>query len=42
MNEKLYPELIYEEILNKKLRGVNSFFNSINNFNFVSRFYEEK
>ena len=48
MSEKLYPNLEqqssfnWEEIINKKLKEVNSFNNSINNINLISKFYEEE
>ena len=32
----------WEEIINKKLKEVNSFNNSINNINLISKFYEEE
>ena len=41
MNEELYPDLNYEEIINKKLKEVNCLKNSINNINLISRFYGE-
>ena len=41
MNERLYPELNSIEIINKKMKEVNSFDNGINNKNLISRFYEE-
>ena len=48
MEERLYPNLNpndnvnWEEIINKKLKEVNSFNNSINNINLISKFYEEE
>ena len=48
MEERLYPNLEqqssvnWEEIINKKLKEVNSFNNSINNINLISKFYEEE
>ena len=48
MSEKLYPNLEqqssvnWEEIINKKLKEVNSFNNSINNINLISKFYEDE
>ena len=43
--ERLYPNLNennWEEIINKKLKEVNSFNNSINNINLMSKYYEEE
>ena len=47
MSERLYPNLNennvnWEEIINKKLKEVNSFNNSINNITLISKFYEEE
>ena len=46
MEERLYPNIEnnfnWEEIINKKLKEVNSFNNSINNINLISKFYEEE
>ena len=46
MEERLYPNIEksfnWEEIINKKLKEVNSFINSLNNINLISKFYEEE
>ena len=47
MTEWLYPNLNenninWEEIINKKLKEINFFNNSINNINLISNYYEEE